>query len=164
MRKRTRPHEQGRLLCRQAALVSWWRRTLIDSLFAFRTSVMTRLGRHGLILLLPLLGLPLAAFGQKKQLDHDAYDIWNRIVEREISHDGRWALYALSPEEGDSELRVHSLRGGAFYSAPRGLSAAFTADSRHCGFQHKAAAGFRARGQEREKEAGRDAQGFTRRA
>ena len=90
----------------------------------------------GLILTMLLVVGALDATGQqaKKPLDHNAYDIWNRIDERALSDDGRWALFSMSPENGDAELRVTSLTSDRAYSVPRGVSARFTEDARHVAF------------------------------
>ena len=88
---------------------------------------------------IPLMLLLIGTFDAtaqqaKKQLDHDAYDIWNRIDQRAISDDGRWALFSMSPENGDAELRVTSLTSDQTYSVPRGVSAQFTDDARYVAF------------------------------
>ncbi len=87
--------------------------------------------RRTAYLLTTLLLLPLAAFAQtKRPLDHDAYEIWKAIEDEALSDDGRWILYSLVLEGGDSELRVHGLRTDATFSIPRAKSARFTRDSR----------------------------------
>ncbi len=93
----------------------------------------------GFFLVLLLLAGVLDATGQqaKKALDHDAYDVWNRINEHAISDDGRWALFSMSPEYGDAELRVKSLTSDQAYSVPRGVSARFTEDARFVAFSIK---------------------------
>jgi len=87
--------------------------------------------RRTLYSLIALLLPPLAVFSQtKRPLDHDAYEIWRAIDDEALSNDGRWILYALTLEDGDSELKIHSLRAEATYSIPRASSVRFTHDSR----------------------------------
>jgi hypothetical protein len=97
--------------------------------------------RYALLSTLLLAGaLPAAAQPQaKKPLDHDVYEIWNRITEQAVSDDGRWALFSLSPEDGDAELRVKSLTSDQAYRVPRGVSARFSEEGRYAAFQIKPA-------------------------
>jgi dipeptidyl aminopeptidase/acylaminoacyl peptidase len=81
-------------------------------------------------LAVPLL-FPLAALAQaKRPLDHDAYEIWKTIENESVSNDGRWMLYSLELQDGDSELKVHGLRSDVTYAIPRAKAAQFTHDSR----------------------------------
>ena len=77
---------------------------------------------------------PLHAQPAKKALGHNAYDFWKRIDERAISNDGSWALYAMSPENGDATLHVRSLSSSTSYQIPRGVSAAFNEGASHVAF------------------------------
>ena len=94
----------------------------------------------GFLIVVMLLAGALDVMGQpqaKKALDHDAYDIWNRITERAISDDGRWALFSLSPEDGDAELRVKSLTSDQAHHVSLGVSAQFSDDARYVAFRIK---------------------------
>ena len=86
-----------------------------------------------LLYFLILIAFPLTAQAQseKKILDHDAYDIWQRINEPEIANNGEWILYSMGPEYGDARLQVKHVSSEQVFSIPRGVSAAFTTDSRH---------------------------------
>lgn len=85
--------------------------------------------RFILLAALAALASPGSIYGQsKRQLDHDAYDIWMEIEDEAISNDGRWLLYVLVPQDGDAELRVHSLISNVSYTMPRGRSPEFSAD------------------------------------
>ncbi|MFQ6045678.1 MAG: prolyl oligopeptidase family serine peptidase [Gemmatimonadales bacterium] len=64
----------------------------------------------------------------KRPMDHDVYDSWNRISDRQLRDDGNWFLYALVPQEGDAELHVHSLSSTTEYVVPRGREARFSPD------------------------------------
>ncbi|MEM8486444.1 MAG: prolyl oligopeptidase family serine peptidase [Bacteroidota bacterium] len=94
-----------------------------------------------LTLVVALLLFPATLYAQqsKKILDHDAYDIWNRIDEQAISNDGNWVLYSQSPEDGDAQLHVKALDAESAYEVARGVDAAFTADSRFAAYLVKPA-------------------------
>jgi dipeptidyl aminopeptidase/acylaminoacyl peptidase len=91
--------------------------------------------RCTIILFLLLLCLPLSGLAQARQpLDHNAYEIWNRIDEQAISNDGRWAAWSMSPEERDGMLVLRYLNGERRFEAERGSNAQFSHDSRHAAF------------------------------
>ena len=67
----------------------------------------------------------------KKPLDHEAYDIWNRITTQAISDDGRYVLYVQTSEANDPRLFVKDAATGAtLHEIERGDGAQFTDDSR----------------------------------
>jgi dipeptidyl aminopeptidase/acylaminoacyl peptidase len=86
-------------------------------------------------LLTGLLLLPLALLAQKKPLDHTVYDSWQSIGERMISHDGRWIVYTVTPQEGDAELVVRSADGKYTQQIARGYNALITEDDRFLVFR-----------------------------
>src|SRR5688500_791522 len=68
--------------------------------FSFRTAPMSLSTKRlqPLSLFFLLLGAPaMAQEGAKKPLDHDAYDIWNRVTVSALSNDGRWPSTASRP-------------------------------------------------------------------
>ena len=67
---------------------------------------------------------------RKVPLDYRAYDSWNAIRGTRLSDDGAWIAYALVPEDGDSTLIVRNLASGAEITEERGLTPAFTPDSK----------------------------------
>ena len=72
-----------------------------------------------------------AALGQatdRRPLDHDVYDGWNRISGQRISDDGRWVVYAVEPQDGDGTLHVRSADSETAYSIKRGSAARFSGD------------------------------------
>src|SRR5687768_11059621 len=82
----------------------------------------------------PLLGLLIAgltAFSQKKPLDHAVYDQWQSINERNISNDGKWVVYTITPQEGDATLIIQASDNGYKKEIPRGYAATITEDSRY---------------------------------
>ena len=80
---------------------------------------------------LVLCSLCLPASAQQQSLDHDVYEIWNRLTSRSIANNGEWASYNYSPEKGDETLEVRSLANDVLHKIPRGNSARFTHDSQH---------------------------------
>ena len=66
---------------------------------------------------------------QKRPLDHDAYDIWNRITRSSISNNGEWVQFTLGPEDKDAELRIKGWNSDRGYEFARGDSAKFSNDS-----------------------------------
>jgi len=88
-----------------------------------------------LLLLISLLPAPLA--GQKRQLGHDAYDIWKTITQDTLSRDGRWVSYLLEVQQGDAILKLRSVSGNPEHTVPRGRDARFSADGRFAVFTIK---------------------------
>jgi dipeptidyl aminopeptidase/acylaminoacyl peptidase len=81
--------------------------------------------------------LSVAATAQKKPLDHSVYDGWQSIGERSISNDGKYVVYAVTPQEGDGVLVVQSTNGNYKREIPRGYTAAITDDNRFVIFRIK---------------------------
>jgi dienelactone hydrolase len=69
-----------------------------------------------------------ASAQQKVPLDHTAYEEWRAIDDPALSRDGQWALYRLTRQDGDPELRVVGLASGTEHAVTRGTSAQFTPD------------------------------------
>jgi dipeptidyl aminopeptidase/acylaminoacyl peptidase len=85
------------------------------------------------LLLIPAgLGAQGAA---KRPLDHDAYDRWNRIQSQQLSKDGIWLHYVLSPVDGDGSLVVRHVRDELQHTVARGTAPSFTADARFVVFR-----------------------------
>ena len=81
----------------------------------------------------------LQAQTAKKPLDHDAYDIWNRIGGQSISDDGRWVLFGIDSEAGDPRLFVKAAAGGTEHILERAQNGEFTDDGRFVVFRIKPA-------------------------
>jgi dipeptidyl aminopeptidase/acylaminoacyl peptidase len=75
-----------------------------------------------------------ALFAQKKPLDHSVYDGWENIQERQISNDGQWVAFTITPQEGDARLMVMKADGTGSVEVPRGYNIKFTPDSRFAVF------------------------------
>jgi dipeptidyl aminopeptidase/acylaminoacyl peptidase len=80
--------------------------------------------------LLALLFVCPAALAQKKPLDHSVYDGWKSIRGTSLSRDGKWVLYAVTPQEGDSTVEIKSTVNNDTITFPRGSKVQFTHDSR----------------------------------
>ena len=76
----------------------------------------------GTALLLAALPLPLLAqsVAQKKALTQADWDRWRSIQNAQLSNDGKWAAYTLSPQVGDGEFVVRATSGSAEYRVPVG--------------------------------------------
>lgn len=65
----------------------------------------------------------------KRRLEHTDYDHWNRISGTQLSEDGAWVLYTVSPGEGDSTTYIRQLNTRKQYLFRRGTRARFSQDS-----------------------------------
>ena len=81
-----------------------------------------------LVALVLVLSAPHSFAQQKRPLSYDAYDNWRSIQGTQVSRDGTWLVYALTPEEADGEIVARNLKTGAEYRHPRGRSPVITAD------------------------------------
>ena len=72
----------------------------------------------------------LVATAQKKPLTHDVYDSWKAIGGINLSNDGKWLLYVVSPQEGDNVVHVKSTDGTKSYTFDRGTNVRITDDSK----------------------------------
>jgi len=94
---------------------------------------------HPSLFLILLIWFPLTVFAQeKKPLDHDAFEIWNKINQSSISSDGEWVLWSLGPEDKDATLKIKDVTSDTSYIFPRGVSAEFDYDSGFAAFLIKA--------------------------
>ncbi len=87
------------------------------------------------IITISLVLFSIAAYGQKKPLDHYVYDNWKSIGNIQITEDGKFALYQVNAQEGDGyivSLNLANLekrtieRGGTSRITPDGKFAAFS--------------------------------------
>lgn len=88
-------------------------------------------------LLLFLIPICKLAVSQKKPLDHSVYDAWQSIGERMVSNDGQWAVYTITPQEGDNELVIQKVDDSYRKTVARGYNAVITEDSRYVIFRIK---------------------------
>jgi dienelactone hydrolase len=89
--------------------------------------------------LLPgVLCISLAVTAQKKPLDHSVYDGWQSIGERAISNNGKYVVYAITPQEGDGTLVLQAADNSWKKEVPRGYGASITEDNRFVVFKIRA--------------------------
>ncbi|GAA4805665.1 prolyl oligopeptidase family serine peptidase [Olivibacter ginsenosidimutans] len=67
-------------------------------------------------------------FGQKKPLDHSVYDGWQSIKSLNVSQDGRFILYNIAPQQGDTTWMVTTPKGEKIATLPRGKQVQLTPD------------------------------------
>lgn len=67
---------------------------------------------------------------QKKPLDHSVYDGWQSIGEKMISNDGKWIVYTICPQVGDTTLIIQSSDGKYKKEIEHSKNALITEDSR----------------------------------
>jgi len=72
---------------------------------------------------------PLGA-AQKKPLEHSVYDSWKSIRGTSFSHDGKWIVYVIAPQEGDSKVEVKSVGSDLAYTFYLGGNVQFSNDSK----------------------------------
>lgn len=90
--------------------------------------------------LVVLLIASSAVFGQKKTLDHTAYNDWKKVESQVISNDGNFISYHVTPLRGDGYVYLYHVKTGKLDSIPRGMKPEFTPNSNYLIF--KISAGF----------------------
>src|SRR5437868_4410427 len=75
------------------------------------------------LLALVLAGTAAAEEPAKRPLRHSDYDAWRSIQAPQLSRDGQYLAYLLTPQEGDGELVVRNLTTGAERRLPVGSQA-----------------------------------------
>ena len=85
--------------------------------------------------LLPGLLCCMTVLAQKKPLDHSVYDGWQTIGERAISNNGKYVVYAVTPQEGDGTLVLQAADNSWKKEVARGYGAVITADNRFVVFK-----------------------------
>ncbi len=75
-----------------------------------------------------------SSFGQKKPIDHTAYDEWKRIEAIQLSRSGDWVSYESNPLDGDSELHIQKTNQSIDRVFIRGKKAQFSESNSYCAF------------------------------
>lgn len=75
--------------------------------------------------------LVVQASAQKKPLTHDVYDDWKSIASVNISNDGNWAAYRITPQEGDAVLKLRNLENDTEITIDRVSRYVFSANSQY---------------------------------
>ncbi len=91
-----------------------------------------------LVPLLFLFAFTKAIAQTKKPLTHSVYDGWKSIGERAICNDGKYAVYAINPQEGDGILVIHDVQTGKKQEAERGYAAIISQDNKYVFYKIKA--------------------------
>jgi len=73
-----------------------------------------------------------AVFAQKKPLDHSVYDGWQSVGSKQLTNNGLWASYIVSPQEGDGNLYFQEALtpSGRKLTVARGTNLSFSNDSK----------------------------------
>ncbi len=75
-----------------------------------------------LLLLTLLATTSLGGWAQKRPLEWDDIQEWNRIVSKQISNDGKYIATEIKPEAGNSTLSIYTTDGKLINSIERGSS------------------------------------------
>lgn len=70
----------------------------------------------------------------KRPLDHEDYAAWNTLGSTNLSNDGKWLSYSVTPGDGESTLVIREIATDKLYSIARGSSARFTFDNKFAVF------------------------------
>lgn len=76
-----------------------------------------------------------SAFAQKKVIDHTAYDGWNTLKSEQISNNGNYICYEITPHKGDGYLFIYDVKSGDLDSIPRATRASFSGNSNFLAFK-----------------------------
>lgn len=87
--------------------------------------------KKSLLTILFLLPLLLTATAQKRPLNHDVYDGWERVGNATLSNDGRYSVVIVREQEGDSYLQIDDLKKMTTHTVERASSGMFTEDCKH---------------------------------
>ena len=73
----------------------------------------------------------LAVHAQKKPVDHTVYDSWQSISSPYISKSGKFVLFQVAPQEGDSQLLLKTKENKELIQIPRGYNGKLTDTENH---------------------------------
>ncbi|ULT24351.1 hypothetical protein KUH03_35950 [Sphingobacterium sp. E70] len=73
----------------------------------------------------------LAVHAQKKPVDHTVYDSWQSISSPYISKSGKFVLFQVAPQEGDSQLFLKTKENKELIQIPRGYNGKLTDTENH---------------------------------
>lgn len=81
------------------------------------------------VLLLLVFVAQIGVAQQKRPLNHDDYDGWERLSSEKITKNGQWVGYQISPQDGDGRLEIFSFKQPANkFIIPRGINFDFSPD------------------------------------
>lgn len=70
--------------------------------------------------------IPAFSFAQKRNLDHTVYNDWKKTENQQISQNGKYICYEITPHRGDGYLYVYNVETGRIDSIHRGKEAQFS--------------------------------------
>ena len=76
-----------------------------------------------------------ALFGQKKVIDHTAYNDWKTLKNHMISNNGDFISYEITPHRGDGFLYIYDKAKETLDSIPRAKGASFSGNSDYIAFK-----------------------------
>ncbi|MFT5833256.1 MAG: dipeptidyl aminopeptidase/acylaminoacyl peptidase [Cognaticolwellia sp.] len=82
-----------------------------------------------------ILFLTTLSAQDKKALSHEVYDDWKSVTSSQISNDGKWVLYNITPQEGDRILQIYNIGNQEFKTFERAKSPAFSHDNKFVVFK-----------------------------
>lgn len=88
--------------------------------------------------LLLVISVSTVSIAQKRSLKVDDFKDWNRIRETQLSDDGQWFLYQISPNHGDNTLVLNSVDKKIEHRFERGEKSDFFPSSKAIVFIQKA--------------------------
>ena len=75
------------------------------------------------------------AFGQKKIIDHTAYNDWKKNENQQVSNDGKYISYEINPHRGDGFMFLYNTETAILDSFPRSKEARFSFNSDYLVFK-----------------------------
>lgn len=72
-----------------------------------------------------------SVWGQKKVIDHQAFDQWKTLKSEQISKSGNYVTYEIQPLKGDGYLYWYNTKENRLDSVIRGTKAKFSSDEKH---------------------------------
>ena len=85
-----------------------------------------------------LLLVSTLSIAQKKTLDHQDFDIWNSIQDKNISPNGDYIMYSLEKGEADNFLKIKNAKASTIFEYERSQKGQFSYDSNYALFTIKA--------------------------
>tara|TARA_Y100000385_G_C13107740_1_gene649409 strand:- start:4226 stop:7006 length:2781 start_codon:yes stop_codon:yes gene_type:complete len=88
-----------------------------------------------ILLFLLLIVCANLSFGQKKIIDHTAYNDWNSLSRHQVSNDGNFVTYQIKPHRGDGHLFIYDVKNNKLDSIPRAKYAQISGESSYVAFK-----------------------------
>jgi hypothetical protein len=72
---------------------------------------------------------------EKKIIDHTVYNDWNSLKSAEMSNDGRYISYEITPHRGDGVLCIYDTETKVTDTIPRATNASFSGGNSYIAFK-----------------------------